>query len=175
MQAAQFREDLYYRLNGVALHVPPLRNREDKLALIRHLLEQDSEVAPSLSPDARQVLLNCAWPGNIRQLRNVLRMAAALCDGPVLTCEHLPAEIVRGGAHCPPAVEPGVPQTPEAEIEANPAAPATPALNAILQAERETLLTLLDKHHWNVSQVAAALGVTRNTLYLKMRRVHIKR
>jgi transcriptional regulator of acetoin/glycerol metabolism len=175
VRSGQFREDLYYRLNGVALHVPPLRNREDKLALIRHLLEQDSEDAPSLSPDARQVLLNCAWPGNIRQLRNVLRMAAALCDGPVLTCEHLPAEIVRGGAHCPPAVEPGVPQTPEAEIEANPASPATPALNAILQAERETLLTLLDKHHWNVSQVAAALGVTRNTLYLKMRRVHIKR
>jgi transcriptional regulator of acetoin/glycerol metabolism len=60
-------------------------------------------------------------------------------------------------------------------MEADDACPASaPALNAILQSERETLLALLEKHRWNVSQVAITLGVTRNTLYRKMKRVHIK-
>ncbi len=177
VRTGQFREDLYYRLNGAALHIPPLRDRKDKLALIRHLLEQDAhDGAPSLSPDARHALLDCAWPGNIRQLRNVLRMAAALCDGPVLTCEHLPADIVRGRAERPPPSDRGTRQaSAEVEIDEDDACPATaPALNAILQSERETLLGMLERHHWNVSKVAITLGVTRNTLYRKMRRVHIK-
>jgi transcriptional regulator of acetoin/glycerol metabolism len=61
------------------------------------------------------------------------------------------------------------------EIDKDDACPATaPALNAILQSERDTLLGMLERHHWNVSKVAITLGVTRNTLYRKMRRVHIK-
>jgi transcriptional regulator of acetoin/glycerol metabolism len=177
VRTGQFREDLYYRLNGAALHIPPLRERKDKLALIRHLLEEDApDGAPSLSPEARHALLECAWPGNIRQLRNVLRMAAALCDGPVLTCEHLPADIVHGSAERPPPPEHGTRQaSTEVQMEADDACPASaPALNAILQSERETLLALLEKHRWNVSQVAITLGVTRNTLYRKKKRVHIK-
>lgn len=169
----QFREDLYYRLNGVALHLPPLRDREDKLALIHHLLEQDSDTPLSLSTDARQILLDCPWPGNVRQLRNVLRTAAALCDGPELTCAHLPPHLVRNAGR--QIREAGANVAAQITAEASEdTAPAAPTLNAILQAEREALLTLLEKHHWNVSQVALALGVTRNTLYRKMRRVHIK-
>jgi transcriptional regulator of acetoin/glycerol metabolism len=168
-----FREDLYYRLSGIALGVPPLRERKDKLGLIRHLLEADNEQPPSLSPDARRALLDYAWPGNVRQLRNALRIAAALCDGPTLTCEHLPPEIVKSGANRPGACAATAAQDPQAEDSHAHAAPA-PVLNAILQAEREALLALLEKHHWNVSQVAIALSVTRNTLYRKMRRVHIK-
>ena len=165
----QFREDLYYRLNGIALRVPPLREREDKLPLIRHLLEQDAGAPLSLSASAQQILLDCPWPGNIRQLRNVLRTAVALCDGPELTCAHLPADIVRsaGRPARPVNIQPQV-------AAAEDAVPARPLLNVILQAEREALVTLLEKHHWNVSQVAIALGITRNTLYRKMRRVHIK-
>ncbi|MCG5076089.1 sigma-54-dependent Fis family transcriptional regulator [Paraburkholderia tagetis] len=179
----QFREDLYYRLNGVAVSVPPLREREDKLDLILHLLEQDNEVPPMLGRDARRILLASAWPGNVRQLRNVLRTAAALCDGPELTAAHLPAELV-GGAVLP-AVQRGdasgytplamasdgdgdIDQRDDGDDGCEP-------LNAILQAERDALMGLLDMHRWNVSEVANALGVTRNTLYRKMRRVRIKR
>ncbi|WP_434664777.1 sigma-54-dependent Fis family transcriptional regulator [Paraburkholderia sp. A3BS-1L] len=183
----QFREDLYYRLNGVAVSVPPLREREDKLELILHLLEQDNEVPPMLGRDARRILLASAWPGNVRQLRNVLRTAAALCDGPELTAAHLPAELVRGAAL--PAMQRGdangyasgyaplamasdgdgnIDQSDDGDDDCEP-------LNAILQAEREALMGLLDTHRWNVSEVANALGVTRNTLYRKMRRVRIKR
>lgn len=181
--SGQFREDLYYRLNGVAVSVPALREREDKLALIVHLLEQDNEVPPMLGKDARQILLASPWPGNVRQLRNVLRTAAALCDGPELTAAHLPGELVSGvgvGLHAVQRGDSGVPvplasdaagnffQGDEGDEDCEP-------LNAILLAEREALMGLLDTHRWNVSEVANALGVTRNTLYRKMRRVHIKR
>ncbi|MEX3951052.1 sigma-54-dependent Fis family transcriptional regulator [Paraburkholderia sp. EG287B] len=181
----QFREDLYYRISGVALRVPPLREREDKLALIRHLLDKDNEVPPSLGMDARDILLNHAWPGNVRQLRNVLRTAAALCDGPELTAEHLPPDVTRAaglaGASGPLcAVSRAIADDNGHDIDIDEAGngadcdDAAP-LNAILQAEREALMGLLDTHRWNVSEVAQALGVTRNTLYRKMRRVHIKR
>ncbi|WP_043288595.1 sigma-54-dependent Fis family transcriptional regulator [Paraburkholderia oxyphila] len=172
----QFREDLYYRLSGITLRVPPLREREDKLALIQHLLEKDNEVSTAIGTRAREILLNYAWPGNVRQLRNVLRTAAALCDGHELTPAHLPPEIVRGvdasdgqplGHATPPLAED--PSASDSNLD------DAPALNALLQAERDALVRMLDTHHWNVSKVAARLGVTRNTLYRKMRRIEIRR
>ncbi|CAD6543542.1 Acetoin catabolism regulatory protein [Paraburkholderia hiiakae] len=176
----QFREDLYYRLSGVALRVPPLREREDKLPLIRHLLEQDNEVAPLLGKDARQILLDHPWPGNVRQLRNVLRTAAALCDGPELTAAHLPGDLVRSAGRAASLAVAAAPLAVTADAASDCGEDiddddGTAPLNAILQAEREALMGLLDTHRWNVSEVAQALGVTRNTLYRKMRRVHIKR
>ncbi|MEX3935207.1 sigma-54-dependent Fis family transcriptional regulator [Paraburkholderia phymatum] len=177
VESGQFREDLYYRLNGVMLELPPLRARKDKLALIRHLLEKEQTPAPRLSADVRQILLDCDWPGNIRQLRNVLRTAAVLCNGDELTTAHLPAWLVQRDKNLhrsrpggPAAALPDSDEAADPEDEMDAAAP----LNAILQAEREALLALLDKHRWNVSQVAIALGITRNTLYRKMKRVHIK-
>src|SRR6202012_2367510 len=92
----QFREDLYYRLKGVELNLPPLSERVDKLALIHHLLENETNNdPPDLSAEAENALLTYAWPGNIRQLRHVLQMAVALCDGQPIRCEHLPIEITQ--------------------------------------------------------------------------------
>ncbi|MEM5389457.1 sigma-54-dependent Fis family transcriptional regulator [Paraburkholderia phymatum] len=177
VESGQFREDLYYRLNGVMLELPPLRARTDKLALIRHLLEKEQSPAPRLSADVRQILLDSDWPGNIRQLRNVLRTAAALCDGDVLTTDHLPAWLVQREKNLhrpqPASPAPALPDSDDFADAADAEAASAAPLNAILQAEREALLALLDKNRWNVSQVAIALGITRNTLYRKMRRVHI--
>ncbi|CAD6513899.1 sigma-54-dependent Fis family transcriptional regulator [Paraburkholderia sabiae] len=175
VESGQFREDLYYRLNGVMLELPPLRARKDKLALIRHLLEKERTPAPRLSADVRQILLDSDWPGNIRQLRNVLRTATALCDGDELTTAHLPAWLVQREKNLNRPQTAGA-STALADTDESADAEETSnaPLNAILQAEREALLALLDKHRWNVSQVALALGITRNTLYRKMRRVHIK-
>jgi transcriptional regulator of acetoin/glycerol metabolism len=177
VRSGQFREDLYYRLNGIALHLPPLRERSDRLDLMRHLLAEESgqEAAPTFSPDAVQALLRYPWPGNIRQLRNVLRIASALCDGDTIECQHLPAEILRGTdraqaqrAPAPDADAAAVPEIDQAEAE------ALAQFNAIQRNERDTILGLLHKHRWNISTVARSLSVSRNTLYRKMHRLHIK-
>ena len=105
----RFREDLYYRLAVVHLHIPPLRERsEDVPLLIDHLL--DSLAArlrlprPALDEAARRSLMQSAWPGNVRQLENALERALVLCDGRTLTAEDLPREVVR-----PPATPSGLP------------------------------------------------------------------
>ena len=91
VRAGRFREDLYYRLAGIELQLPPLRERQDKRELIHTMLAAEGDSAATLSPQAEQLLLAHPWPGNIRQLRHVLRTATALADGRPITAEHLPA------------------------------------------------------------------------------------
>jgi len=177
VQTGMFREDLYYRLNGIEINLPPLRERADALALIGHILETESEEPPELSAEARQALLSYPWPGNIRQLRHVLQMAIALCDGPEIRCAHLPPEIVNGTRAVQAActrntmnmTSTTTAPLPHLTDDAN-----MSALNAIQVKERETVLLLLDEHRWNVSNVAKVLGISRNTLYRKMHRLHIR-
>ncbi|NML30455.1 sigma-54-dependent Fis family transcriptional regulator [Paraburkholderia antibiotica] len=172
VQSGQFREDLYYRLKGVELNLPALRERVDKLPLIHHLLANETDDPPELTPEAEHALLTYAWPGNIRQLRHVLQMAIALSDGQPIRCEHLPPEVTqRGSALDMPAAL----RLASADLDAHLADDADiSSLNAIQLNERETVLSLLDEHRWNVSNVAKALGISRNTLYRKMRRLHIR-
>jgi sigma-54 dependent transcriptional regulator, acetoin dehydrogenase operon transcriptional activator AcoR len=178
VQTGVFREDLYYRLNGIEINLPPLRERADALALIHHLLASESDEPPSLGAEARHALLNYAWPGNIRQLRHVLQMAIALCDGPEIDCSHLPVEIVQYAGATPAArlgLATGMSGTPVTGPFLHGADDVdTSELNAIQVKERETVLELLDEHRWNVSSVAKGLGISRNTLYRKMHRLHIR-
>ncbi|SEJ93040.1 sigma-54-dependent Fis family transcriptional regulator [Paraburkholderia diazotrophica] len=189
VQRGLFREDLYYRLNGIEINLPPLCERADLLPLVHHLLESESDDPPELSAEARHVLLNYAWPGNIRQLRHVLQMAIALCDGPEIRCAHLPAEIVgeingNGGNNSGNSGgnNAAYPRAGAPALGGPARAPAPPfdddtdlsALNAIQIKERETVLAMLDEHRWNVSNVAKTLGISRNTLYRKMHRLHIR-
>ncbi|RFU49342.1 sigma-54-dependent Fis family transcriptional regulator [Paraburkholderia sp. DHOC27] len=173
VHSGQFREDLYYRLKGVELNLPPLSERVDKLALIHHLLENETNNdPPDLSAEAEHALLTYAWPGNIRQLRHVLQMAVALCDGQPIRCEHLPIEITQ---RSPESSATAALRAAVLDLDPHPADEADlSALNAIQLNERGTVLTLLDEHRWNVSNVAKALGISRNTLYRKMRRLHIR-
>lgn len=97
----QFREDLYYRLNGITLELPRLAQRTDKERLIREFLaaETNDGRPAAIEMDAFQRLLAYGWPGNIRELRNVIRTALAICDGGVVRLRDLPSE-VRYGATC---------------------------------------------------------------------------
>lgn len=157
--AGEFREDLYYRLNGVVLHLPPLRERSDKAELIRTLLrEENSERSVRISEDALHKLLSYAWPGNLRQLRNVLRTAAVLCSDEVIRLPNLPQEIVDAGS---------APCLVDARAVAADDMPGRVALD---QAERLVLQQQLERHRWNVSRTADALGISRNTLYRKLRK-----
>jgi len=86
----RFREDLYYRLNGIELSLPALRERSDRRALILGILAEEAGDEVRLSAEADALLMGYAWPGNVRQLRHVLRTAVALMDGVMVLLEHLP-------------------------------------------------------------------------------------
>ena len=172
VQEGRFREDLYYRLAGIELELPALRERSDKLDLIRDMLKTEGGGDATLSADAQRLLMDYPWPGNIRQLRHALRSAAALSDGRPIAREHLPAMIV------PPAQAAATSVAVHAATTAAPAsdeeAPAPIKLNPIQANERQVLLQMLEQQRWNVSNVAKALDVSRNTLYRKLHKLHIE-
>ncbi len=147
VEAGEFREDLFYRLNGALLKLPPLRERADKGYLIERVyaeLAQGRSNAPHLRGDAMSALLAYPWPGNIRELRNVLQCALATCEGNEITVHDLPEE-------CLPHAVTRV-AVPTAGPEAD-----------------DDLRSLLRRQRWNVSAVARELGVSRPTVYRRMR------
>ncbi len=171
----RFREDLYYRLAGIELVLPPLRDRSDRHELIASMLAGESGGTAVLSADAKRLLLEHAWPGNIRELRHVLRTAAALADGKPIEREHLPS-LASVAAPSPLRVAaPGpLERCTSVEAEASDDVAVPVKLNPIQANERKVLLQLLEQYRWNVSNVAKALDVSRNTLYRKLHKLHIE-
>jgi sigma-54 dependent transcriptional regulator, acetoin dehydrogenase operon transcriptional activator AcoR len=167
IQNGEFREDLYYRLNGITLQLPLLRDRGDKGELIRTLLqEENSQDSVEIAEDAFSKLLDYSWPGNIRQLRNALRTASALCRDGIIRLSNLPQEIVDTQ---PRAVVPAI-------VSGNGAISATAShlpSAALREAECAALLRELERMRWNISRTAQSLGISRNTLYRKMHKHHI--
>ncbi|WP_460120530.1 sigma-54-dependent Fis family transcriptional regulator [Pseudomonas sp. S2_C03] len=157
VQDGSFREDLYYRLNGLEIGLPALRERSDRAQLLDYLLAQEAGGETVLIDEpARQALLGFAWPGNVRQMRNVLRTLAALCDGGRIGLEDLPAMI----------------------RQARPAAAVPvqdPSGQPLEDAERLALLAALELQRWHMSHTAQQLGISRNTLYRKLRKHGISR
>ncbi len=162
VRRGEFREDLFYRLQSLVLTLPPLRERKDKAALIRHIFAQESAATPTvtLGDDLADALRAYAWPGNIRQLRNVLRGMIAMRSGDRLDGSCLPADYGVGEPESTAADECELP------LEAQ-------GLNPLERAERGALLKEIEVHHGNISRVAQKLGIGRNTLYRKMRRLGI--
>jgi transcriptional regulator of acetoin/glycerol metabolism len=169
IQDGEFREDLYYRLNGITLHLPLLRDRGDKAELIRTLLQEENTDQESIeiAEDAFQKLLDYSWPGNIRQLRNALRTASALCRDGIIRLSNLPQEILHTElrAIAPPGAQVNVEGNAEATLNLPSA--------ALRDAECAALLRELERMHWNISRTAQALGISRNTLYRKIHKHNI--
>ncbi len=169
-----FREDLYYRLNGITLELPALRERTDKERLIQHALaaETGNGRPAAIERDALQRLLTYSWPGNIRELRNVIRTALAICEGGVVRAMDLPREI-RDGEELheqrPDPISGRFPAPPAAAADGLCEDPVPPC-NRLQAAERAALLRAMEELHGNMSRVAAELGVSRNTLYRKIKR-----
>jgi sigma-54 dependent transcriptional regulator, acetoin dehydrogenase operon transcriptional activator AcoR len=185
----RFREDLYYRLAGIELLMPPLRERTDKHELIRDLLAAEGGAAAALSQEAEQALLSYLWPGNVRQLRHVLRTALALADGRPISCAHLTAlpvvpvvPVATPASCCAANPSTGRADSPDDTdtagafaSEALPGGEAVAAKLKPLQAhERVMLMQLIAEHRWNVSNVAKALGISRNALYRKLHKLDIE-
>ena len=159
MSRGEFREDLYYRLNGICLELPPLALRADKEALIHQCIARESAgAAPaSIEAAALQRLLAYPWPGNIRELRNAIRTAIAICDDRVIHIGDLPLDVRRHGAPRGSSDDDGPGVAPDAQI-------------SLQSAERRALVQVIEQHRYNMTLVAEHLMISRNTLYRKIKR-----
>src|SRR5437762_969362 len=154
----QFREDLYYRLNGITVRLPPLRQRTDGAELIRKLLHDEAPGALfELEPALLERLLAHGWPGNLRQLRNVLRTMLALRTSDRLTLADFNEEWLAGNA------AQGAPGAAVSHLERD-------GESVLSDAERDALRRVLEMCQWNVSEAAARLHISRRTIYRKIHR-----
>nr|WP_314616454.1 sigma-54-dependent Fis family transcriptional regulator [uncultured Pseudomonas sp.] len=186
VEQGSFREDLYYRLNGLEVAMPAVRERSDKAQLLDFLLRQEAQgQAVELEPEARQALLDFAWPGNVRQMRNVLRTLVALCDHGRIGFDDLPAVLRNTAASLGAGLprEAGNVRDGTGFAGVRGASPLPQSLRCsgksaplgLEQAECEALLAVLQAKHWHLTRVAEHLGISRNTLYRKLRKHGIAR
>jgi nitrogen regulation protein NR(I) len=171
VKAGRFREDLFYRLNVVPIHLPPLRSRRDDIELlVRYFLLQFNEklkkTISGLTPETMSALKAYAWPGNIRQLENVLERMVLMSDENVLTTGDLPDELLSSLS------------SKEAGYES--AEAGAPSLKQIVRKqtqslERELIEKALEGTHGNVTRAAEKLGLSRKGLQLKMKELGLKR
>ncbi len=155
MRRGEFREDLYYRLNGLVVRLPALRERQDLEELIRRILGAQCATAPSLSPEVLALFRAYRWPGNIRQLTNVLRIAGVMAEaGPIGRAE-LPEDFLD---------DLSVP-----EPQAQPPNAAAPGEVKLRELRVSTVAAVLERNAGNVSAAARVLGVSRNTIYRALR------
>ncbi len=168
VRAGQFREDLYYRVNGLTAMLPPLRERTDLHQIVRRLIDGSSNHpeprAITVDPSAMRLLEAYAWPGNIRQLQNVLEVALALLDAHEerILPEHLPEE-VQGAS-------PVTRVAAAAPASASAMSPATLPLRGRRPKDIDDAMIreALERFEGNLSAAARHLGVARNTLYRRM-------
>jgi hydrogenase-4 transcriptional activator len=179
-----FREDLYYRLNVIRLRVPPLRERRSEIPAIvnyyiNHYSDRFGKHDISFTPQTVDLLMVCEWEGNVRQLCNeVQRIIARAEDNEVITPDHLSPELKRS-ARPLAAVGGGSPFRPIASYDSvfsvGGVSAGTTLEDAVGELETQMIKSSLARHNWNISRVAAELGLTRRGLYLKLSRYGIEK
>ena len=169
--AGKFREDLYHRFNEFSIHIPPLRNRtEDIPFFAKFFLDQTSvELNKNLEgfeEEVMQLFLEYNWPGNLREFRNVIRRAALLTTGGLISKNALPWEIVSG-----PLPESALATSAPGSLlmEKNNTAPVAALKDAAAYAEYETIMNVLKQVKFNKTKAAEILQIDRKTLYNKIR------
>ncbi len=165
VKAGKFREDLFYRLNVVPIHLPPLRDRRDDIdLLVRFFLKEFNEKLgkgiAGLSPDTMQALRNYSWPGNIRQLENVLERMVLMADGPVIETHDLPDELATATGHAFDETTAGFKEIVRRRTQ---------------NLERDLIEKALEDTGGNVTRAAEKLGLSRKGLQLKMKELGLKR
>lgn len=168
----QFREDLYYRLNVFAIRLPPLRERRDDIlpltqAFLKEFGTAFAHPPAGISREARQRLLSYHWPGNIRELRNLLERAAILCDGGLITDAHLALTVE---SPAPPPASPTASAPTQVPAVPTSAAPVDPNGRDLQSVERRMIEEALGRARFNKSKAAKELGLTRHQLYIRMKR-----
>ncbi len=163
MRAHHFREELYYRVNGICLHLPPLRQRkEDIPALVDYFLTKYAALfghpRPSLSPQTLQILLHHSWPGNIRQLENAVKNIVALGEEPLVVADWGPSVVEQPSTSGPAE---GLPLKQAARL-------------ASRKAERELILKALARTRWNRKRAAQALQISYKALLYKLKQISLE-
>jgi DNA-binding NtrC family response regulator len=156
VQLGRFREDLYYRISTIELTLPPLRERAQDIPelvvfLLRRMAEQMGRPVPELTRQALRKLMRCPWPGNVRQLENVLARAMVLAENDQITAPDI---------ELPARLQPSV---------------GAPGRDGFAARERERMLQALETNRWNVRQAAKLLGIPRPTFYRKLKRYGLDR
>ena len=153
VQLGRFREDLYYRIGGLTLELPPLRERSDKQALFKRIWEQHREPSQwaGLSRDVLELFERHPWPGNLRQVSSVIQVALAMAEDQPVRAEHLPDDFF-------------------VDLEMQPVATPLPTSRMDLD-DMADLQRQLQAVGGNISHLARRLGVSRNTLYKRLRQV----
>ncbi len=154
IQEKRFRDDLYYRLNVISIHIPPLRDRKEDIELLseafirRYCLEMNKEER-KITPNAKKLLQDYSWPGNVRELENIIERALVIGRGDKITEEDLPFS--------------------------KRTAPLPPLPKSLKLMEKVHIERVLSENDWNISRSAQDLGVDRQTLYNKIEKYHIKK
>ncbi len=160
VQAGRFREDLFYRLNVMAVHVPPLRDRADDVPLLSHFFldqigRQMGKALSGFTEEAMETLTEYGWPGNVRELRNAIEHACIVCPNGMIDEAHLPK--FTGGA-------------PDGSDEIDRTALVLEGKDRSIRAlESQLVAKVLEDTNWNISRAASILGINRTTLYNKIR------
>ena len=152
----QFREDLFYRLHVITIHVPPLRERGDELVtlaerFLRKMRARDDSVAQTFGSDALAALRAHTWPGNVRELANAVEYAVAMSDSPTIHVSDLPETVRRGAG---------------AAAQGN-------AAGTLAEIERSAVADALRTTGWHKSRAANRLGIKRQTLYRLIKRYRL--
>jgi DNA-binding NtrC family response regulator len=156
VQAGEFREDLYWRLNVFTIEIPPLRERAQDIPLLaEHFLDRFARAMNRkplrLSPEALEALKSYSWPGNVRELQNAIERAVVVGSPPVVEAQDLPLRVT------------------DAE------APARPGTKSLADVERAHIVSVLDSCNWNITHAARILEVDRGTLYSRLKNYGLKR
>ena len=159
----RFRMDLFYRIAVASLSIPPLRERAEDVEpiaefLLDKLAQQHGLPRPELDGEALACMSRYAWPGNIRELRNVLERALLMSSSSMLTKEALPAEVRMAG------------RTPLARLAI---VPPEGELKHMEQVEKETIISMIERQRGNMTAVARELGIAKSTLYVKLKKFDI--
>jgi len=180
VEEGRFREDLFYRLNVIPLHLPPLRDRRDDIIpLAEHFLErfnQEHGKGVSFTPEALDLLIEYRWPGNVRELENLVERTVVMAKAPIVGAQDLPRTIRLGAL---PATPDGLPppRGPDASAPPRPGEgrfgplPRADHLRAI---EREELEKALESTGWVIARAAKILGWTPRQVAYKMRKHSLK-
>jgi two-component system response regulator HydG len=155
VKSGMFREDLFYRLNVIPIQLPPLRDRQNDIPLLaRHFLRTSAEGQKKnlreFSGEAMRIVLNYRWPGNVRELENTIEHAVVLAKGSVIEAVDLPPLVTGPAAQAPP-----VPS------------------KSIIDNEARLLKEVLEECNWNKTEAAQRLGISRSTLYEKIRKYQL--